>query len=184
MGGVVAIGFGALPILSLLGTVFSQAPATPDAQTSSGSGDPALQRKADGYEIVIKREPTNLSALQSLAQIRLQQGRTRDAIQLLKQAELFSRDPRVTLEIAGLYQQSGQTDLALSTYDSLMKTFPDAYPVLLGKAITLKSAGRLKEAQDLYTKALAKAPDNAKADVINIFTKTQVVTKTPVNPAK
>jgi tetratricopeptide (TPR) repeat protein len=119
-----------------------------------------------------------------LAQIRLQQGRTKDAIQLLKQAELFSRDPRVTLEIAGLYQQSGQTDLALSTYDSLMKTFPDAYPVLLGKAITLKSAGRLQEAQDLYTKALAKAPDNAKADVINIFTKTQVVTKTPVTPAK
>ncbi len=158
-------------------------PVAAPAVAGKGEDGGVLQKQASGYEIVLKREPSNLNALLGLAEIRRKQGRVQDTIALLKQAQQSSPDPSLTMNIAQLYQQTGQPILALAEYDAVLRAVPDYAPALLGKAITLKIAGQIKPAQELYLKALEKAPKEFKPQITQAFESVPVPAPAPPAPA-
>jgi len=178
MGGA----FLAPPLIAFFGSIFSPT-ATADVAVQGGEDGSLLQKQAAGYEVVLKREPNNTNALMGLVEVRRKQGRTQEAIALLEQAESYG-DPSLTMSLAQLYQQTGQTPKALAAYDRILLLIPDWVPALLGKAITLKMAGQTQAAQELYVKALAKAPEDLKPQVIESFTKAQAPATTQAPTAK
>ncbi len=184
VGLLVVIAFTGAPLFSIVATILSPA-ANTGVSDSAGEDATLLQRQATGYETVLKREPDNMNAISGLADIRARQGKLEEAITLLRKAQQTSGDPRVTLSIAELYQKNGKVKEALQEYDILLTFIPDFLPALLGKATTLKAAGRLPEAQKVYAQALAKAPENLKKDVAEAYSKVKAGTPpAPVPAAK
>jgi len=169
IGVLMGLGFLAPSVIPLVSSILN-ATTAPAAVAPKGDKDGSvLSRQAEGYSLVLKREPNNMSALMGLIQVRRQQGRIPEAIALLEKAQQSGADPSVTLSLAELYQQTNQTAKALTAYDQLMVLIPDFLPAMVGKAVTLKKAGKLKEAEALYLKALTKAPDNVKPQVMAAY---------------
>ena len=98
--------------------------------------------------------PHHVDVLQTLAQLRLEQGRTKDAIAEVQTAlNAAPADQRVMvgLLLADLQRQSGQPAAALSTYTQLNTQAPlDARPVM-AQALLLKEQGQQQEAKQLLT---------------------------------
>jgi tetratricopeptide (TPR) repeat protein len=98
--------------------------------------------------------PHQVDVLQTLAQLRLEQGRTKDAIaEVQTSLNAAPADQRVMvgLLLADLQRQSGQPAAALSTYTQLNTQAPlDARPVM-AKALLLKEQGQQQEAKQLLT---------------------------------
>ena len=98
--------------------------------------------------------PHQVDVLQTLAQLRLEQGRTKDAIAEVQTAlNAAPADQRVMvgLLLADLQRQSGQPAAALSTYTQLNTQAPlDARPVM-AQALLLKEQGQQQEAKQLLT---------------------------------
>lgn len=64
-----------------------------------------LEQQAEGYELVLEREPENVTALQGLVDIRLQQNDLEGAIPPLKQLiELYPEDESLKLLLSNIEQ--------------------------------------------------------------------------------
>ena len=98
--------------------------------------------------------PHQVDVLQTLAQLRLEQGRPKDAIAEVQTAlNAAPADQRVMvgLLLADLQRQSGQPAAALSTYTQLNTQAPlDARPVM-AQALLLQEQGKQQEAKQLLT---------------------------------
>jgi tetratricopeptide (TPR) repeat protein len=183
IGGAVALGFIGAPLIGVINSIATPV-ASPEANTANDGG--GLKRKADGYAIVLKREPDNVTALTGLAEIRRQQGNYAEAIRLYTQLEETTEDGQTRVQasmtIAELYQKAGQLPQALAKYDFLLALDPKNIPAQLGKAMALKGAGRLPEANALYLNLLTTAPAELKKQITEIYSKAPTGKVVPTAP--
>ena len=129
------IGFSMFPLIS---SAFKESPGATIATPASGQkpdvGEKSkLQEQAHGYELVLQREPENQTALQGLAQARLQLRDLKGAIAPLeKLAALNPNRTDYTLLLAQLKQYSGDHEGAAQTYRSVLATKPGNVDALSG----------------------------------------------------
>jgi len=106
--------------------------------------------------LLMRLHPHQVDVLQTLAQLRLEQGRTKEAVADVEKALASApADQRVEigLLLADLQRQSGQTAEALNTYSQLSTQAPaDARPVM-AQALLMQEAGKKQEAKQLLSVA-------------------------------
>jgi tetratricopeptide (TPR) repeat protein len=72
--------------------------------------------------------------------------------------ELNWREVRIHKSYLYVLRDSGDLEGALRHADAMMRKLPDAYPILYVKATLLRAAGRLEEANSLYSGLMADYP--------------------------
>ncbi|MEM1366878.1 MAG: tetratricopeptide repeat protein [Cyanobacteria bacterium P01_H01_bin.15] len=141
--------YGVLCALILLLLSFSILPliqAAPKPKTSSPV-NPAFEQQVSGYEIVLEREPNNLTALRGLLEIRLQQGDLVAALPLLEHvAELNPEDLNAQLLVAQLRTQLADLPGALSAFQQVLTQQPDNLLALEGAVRILLAQGDPEQA--------------------------------------
>ena len=179
--GLILLAFVGAPLIPVIIGFFSQATAPP---TASQVGDVTkLQQQIQGYETVLKREPNNTNALNSLAQLRMELGQPAQAIELLERSrKLNPADPRYTLSLGDAYLKTSQFDKASSEFDKLLAISEDYAPALLGKGLALQGMGKKNEAQVQFDKAIKVSPLEMKDKIKEIALK-NAATKTSTSPS-
>ena len=119
-----------------------------------------LESRAQGYEAVLEREPDNLSALQGLLEIRLQQGDLPNAIVPLEAlADLQPEQTRFRLALAQAKQQLGDVAGAEGAYRQLIESDPGELFALQGLVTLLVQQNRGDEAISEVRNAIAVAEE-------------------------
>ncbi|MBV9386206.1 MAG: tetratricopeptide repeat protein [Chroococcidiopsidaceae cyanobacterium CP_BM_ER_R8_30] len=119
-----------------------------------------------GYSLLGRNSLTNSNILQQRGLISL-------AIPLME--KLVQREPsdiELRLQLAELYQSTGQLTKAETIYDSVLAQQKDNLKALVGKATTCASQGDMRTAKTLFARAEAVAPTNIKAKVHALAQKT------------
>ena len=160
----------------------SGAHAQRPAHKATTSREAAVQRSRDPRELIKQLEgaiqaqatatqggdPTAIAAASKalnaqvyllLAQFRLAQGNTQDAVALYRASleQQPSTDRR--LEFASALLHSGKPEAALSEADAVLATEPDNVAALATRGSALRDAGRGQEAAQALTRALQLRPD-------------------------
>jgi tetratricopeptide (TPR) repeat protein len=176
--GLILLAFVGAPLIPVIIGFFSQASAPP---TASQVGDVTkLQQQIQGYETVLKREPNNTNALNSLAELRMELGQPAQAIELLERSrKLNPADPRYTLSLGDAYLKTSQFDKASSEFDKLLAISEDYAPALLGKGLALQGMGKKNEAQVQFDKAIKVSPLEMKEKIKEIALKNTVTKTSP-----
>ncbi|MGC6481943.1 MAG: tetratricopeptide repeat protein [Synechococcus sp.] len=117
-------------------------------------------------------QPANPDVLEALALLRIQQGRSQEAISTVQTALSNTKAPskRVPLGLllADLQRQSGSADAALSTYEQLINDAPDDVRPSMAKALLLQEQGQLDQALALLASARTKqVAINADTEVLD-----------------
>ena len=154
----VFVGFSAIP---LLGSVLSQnqpsAGATSVSPQASSSAERAdLLATARGYELVLQREPENLTALRGLVEVRLQLGDLKGSITPLE--KLASLNPEQTdymVLLAQAKQKIGDRSGAAMNYRTVLTSKP-------GEVKALQGFVSLLLAEERPTAAIALLQDTLK----------------------
>ncbi|WP_044170433.1 tetratricopeptide repeat protein [Kamptonema formosum] len=137
------------------------------AQAKQYLGD--VEGAAQIYRAILTSKPGSLEALQGLVNLLLGENRPEAAIGLLQdtlktaaganQVQPGSVDvPSVQLLLGDVYAQQKRFDEANAIYDELIKTKPDDFRPVLGKALVLKTQGKEGDAKSLFSKAVTLAP--------------------------
>lgn len=106
--------------------------------------------------ILMRLQPNELEVLQTLALLRLQQGRHLEAVKSVQSALSASPTPErmpIGLLLADLQRQSGSPSAALSTYQQLSKEAPQDARPLLAEAVLRQEQGERKRALALLETA-------------------------------
>jgi tetratricopeptide (TPR) repeat protein len=125
-----------------------------------------LETEANGYQVVLEREPDNENALRGLLQARLEQGNLQAAIEPL--AHLAQLNPQIadySLLLAQAQQQLGDAAGAEQAYRSLLETQPKDIRALKGLTDLWLSQGRAPEAISLVQRRLTQGLEQEKAGV-------------------
>ncbi len=139
------------------------AAAVPDAKRQE------LLEQAKGFELVLQREPTNLTALQNLIEIKLELGEVDAAIAPLKKlAELSPENPDYQVLLAQVQQQTGDREAAAQTYRTLIEKQPGNLKALQSLAALLMQENRPTAAVSLLQDTLKLAPEANQAQPGNI----------------
>lgn len=164
VGTVLTLALAAFLSLSLLpilgGTGNRRASDTADANPTA---DPAsaraeLEAQARGYELVLEREPDNLTALQGLVDARIQLGDINGVVgPLEKLVELNPGVPDYAVLLAQTKQQMGDLEGAAQTYRQVLDQQPGNMNALQGLTVLLVQQGRPQAAVGLLQDTLATA---------------------------
>lgn len=157
------------------------------AQAKQQAGD--KEGAAQAYRTVLETKPGDISALQGMVALLLDQKRPEAAIGLLQESldkaekankiEPDSVDTTAVQVLLGsVYAKEKRYAQALSTYDKVIKNDPKDFRPFLAKAMVLKDQGKIEEAQPLFEKANSLAPARYK-DEINRQRATATPTPTP-----
>ena len=157
------------------------------AQAKQQAGD--KEGAAQAYRTVLETKPGDISALQGMVALLLDQKRPEAAIGLLQEsldkAEKANKiEPNsvdttaVQVLLGSVYAKEKRYAQALSTYDKVIKNDPKDFRPFLAKAMVLKDQGKTEEAQPLFEKANSLAPARYK-DEINRQRATVSETPTP-----
>lgn len=96
-----------------------------------------------------------------MARVLLQSGEITEAKQLLTNLPpALASDPEYFDLLASLYQQSNQHELAVSTYQALLRTDPQQGRWWAAMAISLEALGKITDAKDSFQQALQTASLN------------------------
>lgn len=162
------------------------------AQAKQQAGD--KEGAAQAYRTVLETKPGDISALQGMVALLLDQKRPEAAIGLLQESldkaekankiEPDSVDTTAVQVLLGsVYAKEKRYAQALSTYDKVIKNDPKDFRPFLAKAMVLKDQGKTEEAQPLFEKANSLAPARYK-DEINRQATSASPTPTPeVSPS-
>lgn len=155
------VGFSMIP---LLGSVFEQKP--PSARTTTPQATPTistdqraqLEKQAEGYELVVQREPQNETALRGLLEAKLKLGDIKGAIAPLEQlAKLHPEQSDYAVLLAQAKQQTGDREGAAQTYRSILASKPGNMNALQGLVSLLVQQGRPEAAIGLLQDSLKTA---------------------------
>jgi predicted O-linked N-acetylglucosamine transferase (SPINDLY family) len=119
----------------------------------------SMERAELLYRQVLGTYPANFTANYFLGVIRLQQGRSPDAVPLL--AAALKTDPGAADAhiIYGLcLQNMEKLEQALASYDQALKIQPNNLAALVNRGTALRKSGKFAEALDNYDRALALDP--------------------------
>ncbi len=154
------VGFSMIP---LLGSVFEgnqpSAGATPGATPTIPADQQAeLEAQAKGYELVVQREPQNVTALRGLLEVRLKLGDIKGAITPLEQlAKLNPEQSEYTVLLAQAKERTGDREGAAQTYRSILASRPGDLNALQGLANLLIQQDRPEAAIGLLQDTLKTA---------------------------
>ncbi|MCX7384629.1 MAG: tetratricopeptide repeat protein [Alphaproteobacteria bacterium] len=128
-----------------------------EAAERSGDKDTAIAM----YSAAAESAPEDASVQVRVANGLARSGRWSQARDLL-QARLKSRprDPDLLRALASIHVMVGQTRVAIARFDEVLAILPLDIGALTGKAVALDIQSRHAEAQALYRRALAIAPDD------------------------
>ncbi len=100
------LAFAGSTVFGMVG-LFSNASQQPkDTRSTTASKDLQLQKQAQGYELVLKREPNNQLALQGLVQARLQMNDLQGAVEPMeKLVKLNPDNPQYKALLTGIKQR-------------------------------------------------------------------------------
>lgn len=157
------------------------------AQVKQQAGD--KEGAAQAYRTVLETKPGDISALQGMVALLLDQKRPEAAIGLLQEsldkAEKANKiEPNsvdttaVQVLLGSVYAKEKRYAQALSTYDKVIKNDPKDFRPFLAKAMVLKDQGKTEEAKPLFEKATSLAPAQYK-DEINRQATSATPTPTP-----
>jgi tetratricopeptide (TPR) repeat protein len=120
---------------------------------------------------ILSRQPTQVEALQLMALLKLEQGRSGEAETQVKAAFTAATRPEVRpdalgvgLLLAELQRKRGQPALAEATYQQLVVAFPLDQRPLLAQALLRHEQGNRKGAMESLAKARLRSPDPARPD--------------------
>jgi tetratricopeptide (TPR) repeat protein len=154
------VGFSMIP---LLGSVFDQkqpsARTTPQTTPTISTDQRAqLEKQAEGYELVVQREPQNETALRGLLEAKLKLGDIKGAIVPLEQlTKLHPEQSDYAVLLAQAKQQTGDREGAAQTYRSILASKPGNMNALQGLVSLLVQQGRPEAAIGLLQDTLKTA---------------------------
>ncbi|HEY9810645.1 MAG TPA: tetratricopeptide repeat protein [Halomicronema sp.] len=161
------------------------------AQAKQQTGD--AEGAGTAFRSILNSKPGNIEALQGMVNLLLQQNRPEAAVGLLQdtiknapnlnKAQAGSVDvTAVQLILGQVYAQQKRYDQAITVYDELSKTKPDDFRPVLGKAIVLKTQGKVEEGKALFNRASALAPAQYKDQIQNMATDSKPEVSPPATP--
>ena len=123
-----------------------------------------LQRAAQLYDSVVRRNPGHFDALHHLGIIALQQGQPERAATLIGRAiGLYPGHAQAHLHHGNALQDLGRLDEASAAFARAIALQPDYAEAHYNRAIVLLQAGKLREAEAGFRQAIARRPDYAEA---------------------
>jgi tetratricopeptide (TPR) repeat protein len=162
------VGFSAVPILdSILRANQAQSTSTPSPTQVAVSGakqSELLQDQVRGYELVLQREPDNVTALRGLLQVRLELigqgvGQIKDAIAPLeKLAKLNPETTEYGILLAQAKERTGDREGSAQAYRSILASKPGEIKALQGLVNLLLVQQRPEAAIGLVQDTLKAAP--------------------------
>ncbi len=154
------LAFIGISMIPLLGNIFKENPAsvgaTPTATPNISAQQQAeLEAQAKGYELVLQREPENLTALRGLLEIRLQLGDIKGTIEPLeKLAKLNTDQTDYGVLLAQVKQQIGDREGAAQAYRDILNAKPGDMNALQGLVSLLTQENRPEAAIGLLQDTL------------------------------
>ncbi|EGJ35019.1 MAG: tetratricopeptide repeat protein [Moorea sp. SIO3E2] len=154
------LAFIGISMIPLLGNIFKDNPAsvgaTPTATPNMSAQQQAeLEAQAKGYELVLQREPENLTALRGLLEIRLQLRDIKGTIEPLeKLAKLNTDQTDYGVLLAQVKQQIGDREGAAQAYRDILNAKPGDMNALQGLVSLLTQENRPEAAIGLLQDTL------------------------------
>ncbi|GFE71043.1 lipopolysaccharide assembly protein LapB [Chroococcus sp. FPU101] len=146
------VSFSMMPLISSFFLVSNK------THLASSSFPSKLESEAQGYQMVLQREPENQNALRGLFEARLKQGNLIDAIAPLAQlAELNPEQTDYSILLAQAQQQTQDYEGAGTTYQKLLASHPDEMLALKGFVDLLLLQNKSAEAIDLVEKSVEQS---------------------------
>ncbi len=166
VGGILFVAVAALLALSIgpfIGAALN--PSVANSTTNTGATPTTaeeqqaeLEGRAKGYELVLEREPNNITALQGLVEARIALGDLPSVVEPLeKLAELNPDVPNYSVLLAQTKQQLGDSEGAAQVYRSILTTTPGNMEALQGLVTLLLSQQRPQAAVGLLQDTLKTA---------------------------
>jgi tetratricopeptide (TPR) repeat protein len=162
------VGFSLVPILdSILKGSQAQSRSTPTPTQTAASNDKQsqlLQDQVRGYELVLQREPDNVTALRGLLQVRLELigqgvGAIKDVVPTLeKLAKLNPETTEYGILLAQAKERTGDREGAAGAYRSILASKPGEIKALQGLVNLLLVQQRPEAAIGLLQDTLKAAP--------------------------
>jgi len=157
------VAFIGISIIPLLGNISNDtqtsAEVTPTPTSTISAEDRSeLEAQAKGYELVVQREPDNVTALRGLLEVRLQLGDIKGAIAPLeKLAKLNPEQTDYGVLLAQARQQSGDLEGAAQAYRNILTSQPGDMNALQGLVSLLVQQNRPEAAIGLLQDTLKTA---------------------------
>ncbi|MCL6436372.1 MAG: tetratricopeptide repeat protein [Leptolyngbyaceae cyanobacterium HOT.MB2.61] len=155
------IGFSIIPLIqgALTANQTPNASPSPSQTASSIPNREQLQKQAEGYELVLQREPDNQTALRGLLEARLGMGDVKGSIAPLeKLVKLNPNQADYAVLLAQAKQQVNDLEGAAQTYRDILKVKPGNINALDGLTTLLLQQKRPEAAIGLLQDTLKTAP--------------------------
>lgn len=154
------VGFGIFPIIQgALTSNQQQTAANPSQSASPIPNQEQLQRQAEGYELVLQREPDNQTALRGLLEARLGMGDVKGTIAPLeKLAKLNPKETNYAVLLGQAKQQVKDLEGAAQAYRDILKVEPGNLNALDGLTTLLLEQERPEAALGMLQDTLKTAP--------------------------
>jgi tetratricopeptide (TPR) repeat protein len=154
------IGVTIFPMLSIMGKVDSQSQnPSPSATQTPQAQQENLKKQAEGYALVLQREPENQTALRGLLETRLALADVKGAIEPLeKLVKLNPQDSRMGVLLAQAKQQGGDLEAAAQVYRDILQKKPGELEALGGLSALLVTQQKPEAAINLLKDTLKEAP--------------------------
>ncbi len=168
VGGILFIAVAALIAVSigpLIQAALDQNPGYDDSVPTATSTDrqAELEGRANGYELVLEREPDNQAALEGLVEARIGLGDLAGAAEPLSRlAELNPQEPRYSVLLAQTKQELNDLEGAAQTYRSILTANPGNMAALQGLVALLVEQERPQAAIGLLQDTLETAEQSNK----------------------
>ena len=162
------LGFSTLPVV---GSVFqaSQSGTTNSSKLNISQDEQRkLESLAQGYQLVLEREPDNQTALRGLLEAKLQRGELQDAIAPLERlAQLNPEMIDYQILVAQTKQQLKNYQGARETYGQILTSHPNNIKTLQGMVNLLLEQKLSEEAISLVQNTLKGAEAN-ESDILSL----------------
>jgi Flp pilus assembly protein TadD len=151
------MGVTAFPFFMSMGNLSSQQP-NPTASQTPQARQEELKKQAEGYALVLQREPENQTALRGLLETRLAMADVKGAVEPLeKLVKLNPNDAQMSVLLAQAKQQNGDLESAAQVYRDVLQKKPGDLDVLGGLSALLVTQNKPEAAVSLLKDTLREA---------------------------